>query len=183
MRERLARIQRKLEAAGKRLRPPLTEAGLDLYERSRAVSLPAEYRAFVLQLGDGGDGPPFYGLAALGDLPAGLTADEKVQWSDPTNMAKPFPFTRAWVWEEGDISDEGTHEQVAWGTLYLGDDGCGMYWHLIVTGPDRGNVWQLCGEGIQPTAPKRDFLRWYEDWLDGVEDWWDAAVEGGPTSG
>ena len=47
-----------------------------------------------------------------------------------------------------------------------------MYWFVIVTGPERGNVWMICGEGIQPTAPKRDFLQWYEEWLDGVREWW-----------
>jgi hypothetical protein len=47
-----------------------------------------------------------------------------------------------------------------------------MYWCVIVTGPERGNVWMISDEGIQPTAPKRDFLQWYEDWLDGVRDWW-----------
>jgi hypothetical protein len=47
-----------------------------------------------------------------------------------------------------------------------------MDWILIVTGPERGNIWFKCGEGIQPTSPKRDFLRWFEDWLDGVRDWW-----------
>jgi hypothetical protein len=47
-----------------------------------------------------------------------------------------------------------------------------MYWHLIVAGPERGNVWTLSSEGIQPTAPKRDFLTWYEDWLDGKGSWY-----------
>lgn len=44
-----------------------------------------------------------------------------------------------------------------------------MDWHLIVTGPERGHVWWVCGKGIAPTDPKMDFLRWYEDWLDGAE--------------
>lgn len=44
-----------------------------------------------------------------------------------------------------------------------------MDWHLIVTGPERGHMWWVCGEGIAPTDPKMDFLRWYEDWLDGAE--------------
>ncbi|CAM5271445.1 hypothetical protein STANM309S_06406 [Streptomyces tanashiensis] len=32
----------------------------------------------------------------------------------------------------------------------MGTDGCGMYWHLIVTGPQRGHVWQIAGEGAMP---------------------------------
>jgi hypothetical protein len=52
-----------------------------------------------------------------------------------------------------------------------------MDWVLIVTGPERGNIWFKCGEGITPTIPKRDFLRWFEDWLDGVRDWWGPGKE------
>ena len=100
---------------------------------------------------------------------------EAALWRDLPRVTAPFPFTRTWVWEDGDTSTEGNQEQVEYGSICLGNDGCGMYWHLVVTGPERGNVWLLAGEGIQPTTPKRDFLRWYEDWLDGTTDWW-----GGP---
>jgi len=47
-----------------------------------------------------------------------------------------------------------------------------MNWHLIVTGPDRGVPWMLAGEGIQPLCPKRTFLQWYEDWLDGKDSFY-----------
>jgi hypothetical protein len=69
----------------------------------------------------------------------------------------------------GEKSDEGDEEQIAWGGICLGTDGCGMYWHLIVTGPERGMPWMLAGEGIQPLCPKRPFLQWYEDRLDGKD--------------
>jgi len=46
-------------------------------------------------------------------------------------------------------------------------------WHI--TGPERGNIWWICGEDIQPTAPNWDFLQWFEDWLDGVMDWWTGS--------
>ncbi len=60
------------------------------------------------------------------------------------------------------------------GTLVLGHDGCGMYWHLVITGPERGQVWQITDVGAQPCAPRRDFFSWYEYWLDGHDDWWSA---------
>lgn len=40
--------------------------------------------------------------------------------------------------------------QVWDGALFLGDDGCGMYWALIVTGAQRGYVWNICDVGAQP---------------------------------
>jgi hypothetical protein len=54
-----------------------------------------------------------------------------------------------------------------------------MDWHLIVTGAERGNVWMLCGEGVVPQDPNRDFLTWYEDWLDGVKNWLVPPEKGG----
>ena len=50
-----------------------------------------------------------------------------------------------------------------------------MNWHLIVNGPERGIPWMLCGEGIQPVCPKRTFVQWYEDWLDGRDSFYGYA--------
>jgi hypothetical protein len=83
-----------------------------------------------------------------------------------------FPFTAQWIWENDELTDEGSRDQVGHGSICLGTDGCAIYWHLIVTGPERGNVWMICGEGIQPTCPKRDFLTWFEDWLDGKDSFY-----------
>jgi hypothetical protein len=46
-----------------------------------------------------------------------------------------------------------------------------MYWVLIVTGVARGEMWDLGSEGVIPTQPHRDFLSWYEYWLDGGHDY------------
>lgn len=74
--------------------------------------------------------------------------------------------------ESGETSNEGSREQVEHGSILIGNDGCGMYWHLIISRPDRGIPWMVCGEGIQPVGPKRDFLQWYEDWLDGRDSFY-----------
>lgn len=101
-----------------------------------------------------------------------MPPEQAREWAELPNVRKPFPFTRFWVWEDGQESSEGTDSHVTFGSIYIGNDGCGAYWHLIITGPERGNVWMLCGEGIQPTCPKRDFLTWYEDWLDGKDSFY-----------
>ncbi len=44
--------------------PRLTEAQLEAFEAAYGVTLPAEYRWFLRELGDGGPGPA-YGLLAL----------------------------------------------------------------------------------------------------------------------
>lgn len=59
-----------------RLADPLSEAEVLEAEAQWAVSLPVDYRTFLLEVGAGGAGP-FYGLTTLSHTPAGW------QWSDP----------------------------------------------------------------------------------------------------
>lgn len=172
MDERIERIRRKIAANGKDLNGCLDPEQVEAFEERHGIRLPEEYREFLLKVGNGGEGPPYYGVPRLGEAARDMGKAEVAFWTNLPRIQEPFPFTKSWVWENGEEPDEGTGEQVGCGSIYVGNDGCGQYWHLIVTGPGRGMLWQFSGEGIQPTDPPRDFLRWYEDWLDGVEDWW-----------
>jgi hypothetical protein len=172
MEERVQRIRRKIAASSKTLNPCLNQRMVEAFEDRHGIRLPEEYREFLLMIGNGGYGPPSYGVSRLGETASDMGKDEKDFWTGLPRIKEPFPFTKPWIWEDGDGSEEGAREQVDCGSIYVGNDGCGQYWHLIVTGPERGNVWQFCGVGIAPTEPRRDFLRWYEDWLDGVKSWW-----------
>ena len=70
------------------------------------------------------------------------------------------------------------------GNLCLGHQGCGLFFVLVVTGPERGQVWSLGDGGIQPLAPRCNFLEWYEYWLDGGDDWFrDFKYEEGDEPG
>jgi hypothetical protein len=172
MEEQLSRIRTKIRARGIEVNAPASEAQVRAYEERHGVLLPSEYRSFLIRIGNGGAGPPAYGLAALGTVASDMLPEERATWLKLPDILKPFPFTTHWVWDVGDVSREGTSEQLNHGSLYIGNDGCGMYWHLIVTGPDRGIPWMLSGEGIQPVCPKRGFLQWYEDWLDGRDSFY-----------
>lgn len=166
----LDRILKKLQ--GRILNAPISERAVQDFEASHGIQLPDGYREFLLRLGNGGDGPPCYGLGPLG-LPANDMPPEQARWwVELRDVRKPFPFTRYWIWDLGQETDEGVREQTHHGSVYIGNDGCGAYWHLIITGPERGNVWMISGEGIQPACPKRDFLTWYEDWLDGKDSFY-----------
>ena len=55
-----------------------------------------------------------------------------------------------------------------------------MYWHLVVTGPHRGHVWFVTGEGALPfgaefgtTTAASGFAGWVGRWAAG-RDWFDA---------
>jgi hypothetical protein len=173
--DRIRRTAQKVRDRGVRLGPPLSEEELRRFEDRHGISLPADYRSFLLHIGNGGEGPPEYGIAALGGSADDMRGEEVRLWSELPTVRERFPFTKPWVWEDGELSDEGTKDQISNGCIYVGNDGCGMYWYVIVTGPERANMWMICGEGMEPTEPKRDFLRWYEDWLDGVTDWWNDS--------
>ena len=178
MSDLITRIRQKIAARGLPLNPVASESEVRAFETRHAISLPADYRLFITTLGNGGPGPAHYGLLRLGAVETDLRPNERSYWTELPDIRKPFPFTRYWVWEDGDASTEGTEQQVPYGSMMLGTDGCGMYWHLIITGPDRGTPWQLCGEGIQPVCPKRSFTQWYDDWLDGKDSFY-----GFPESG
>lgn len=168
----LDRIRSKLQAKDLVLNDPATESYVAAFEARHGVELPSGFRAFLTQIGNGGPGPPYYDLVPLG-VSASVKHDyERDIWTELPEVRSNFPFTRYWVWENGDTSDQGTLEQITHGNIQLGHDGCGAYWHLVVTGPDRGIPWMFCGEGIQPVCPKRDFLQWYEDWLDGHDSFY-----------
>ncbi|MFF0479031.1 SMI1/KNR4 family protein [Streptomyces sp. NPDC004284] len=150
------------------------------FEGEHGVVLPEPYRTFVAEVCDGlRAGPPFYGLLPLVQMPSdwGSGRPERL-------LAEPFPLTEAWLWEaEGDEEELSEEEFEArtdpvfdHGSLLLGTDGCGMYWHLIVTGPQRGHVWQIAGEGAMPFGTQSvkalmpgvpGFTGWATKWAQG----------------
>jgi hypothetical protein len=170
--DRIARVADKVHRRRIRLGAPLSEQFLSVFEAQHEITLPQAYRAFLLHIGNGGQWPPDCGLIALGQPAADMPDVEAVLSSDLSRIHCPFPFTRLWVWEGGETSGEGTKEQIHDGCIRIGNSGCGMYWYVIVNGPERRNFWMISGDGMAPTTPRRDFLQWYEDWLDGVRDWW-----------
>jgi hypothetical protein len=116
-------------------------------------------------------------MVKLGSLPTDWRSRER-------DLSKPFPLTEAWMWEY----DERSYKELGpllepvlnHGSLVLGTDGCGDYWHLIVTGSHRGHVWLIGGVGVQPfgaefgyTTARSGFSGWVQHWVQG-KDWFDA---------
>lgn len=160
---------------------PLGWEAVHAFEAEHGVLLPEPYRSFVATIGDGSyTGPPEYGLVELAAVPSdwGKDRPERV-------LAKPFPLTEAWLWE-GEERAESEFEDVLdavfdHGSIVLGTEGCGMYWHLIVTGEQRGHIWQITDVGAVPfgaefghTTAQPGFAGWVRHWAEG-KDWWDEA--------
>jgi uncharacterized protein (TIGR02996 family) len=147
---------------GYHLNPPLRETDLLRFETQLGFLLPADYRAFLLHVGNGLMGP-YYGLTPLNLAQA------------PHLLRRPFPFTR----EQAALSQaasahnelrfEDDHEED--GHLHLSEIGCGIYDMLAVSGETRGCVWTSGGVcelylTVDIAATGRGFLDWYERWLD-----------------
>ncbi|MCX4967468.1 SMI1/KNR4 family protein [Streptomyces sp. NBC_00654] len=146
---------------------PLGWDAVRAFESQHGIVLPEPYRTCVAETADGCEqGPPDYGLLPLAALPR--------DWGDARDERRldlPFPLTKAWMWEADDDADpdEGVPRSVFdHGSIVLGTDGCGMYWHLIVTGPQRGHIWWISGEGAYPFSRNGSgFAAWVRHWTSG----------------
>ena len=158
----LERIKQGIKEQDIQMGPVLSEEQIRAFEQKHQITLPEGYRRFRLEVGDGCymfDDYPSYQLLLL-------EADREIE-----NYAAPFPLTEYEVEGDDPLSDE-FWEQVTQGTLELIDIGCGQTFQLIITGPCRGEVWNLCEMGTQPCCQRQDFLGWFERWLtdgDGVD--------------
>jgi hypothetical protein len=165
--ERFERVQEKARSRDVWL-PCLTESEVEAFERENRIELPRGYREFVMKVGNGGGTHPYYGMRPLSETLAYDTTETVVPHLE-------FPLTEFWTWDlEKDVTPEMEAEISkvrSQGFLCLGTDGCGIFWILVVSGKERGQVWWLCGEGAQPCAPRRDFLSWLEYGLGGGDDY------------
>jgi SMI1 / KNR4 family (SUKH-1) len=147
------------------LNQPLTPSEVAAFESQYGVSLPEDYRSFLLEVGDGGAGP-FYGVFRLdrSDLPARCDDDLL-----PGFLAGEFPHAQPWndVGESGPESEEEYCDPAhIRGSLNLTHQGCGYMVRLVLNGPQRGTLWEdgRCSDmGITPFAP--GFAAWYLRWL------------------
>ncbi|MEE1752141.1 SMI1/KNR4 family protein [Streptomyces sp. SP18CS02] len=151
------------------------------YEAHHGIVLPEPYRTFVAEVADGcAAGPPVHGLVPLAEPPS-----DRGDGGPVRDLGRPFPLTEAWLWEEDDDEPSGETRAVldqvfGHGSIVLGTDGCGMDWHLIVTGAHRGHVWNISGEGAMPfgaefgfTTGAPGFAGWVGHWAADTP-WFDA---------
>ncbi|WP_328613434.1 SMI1/KNR4 family protein [Amycolatopsis sp. NBC_00355] len=153
-----------------RLEPPVPAAEIADFEARHGVTLPEEYRGFLLSVGGHGAGP-YYGLYRL----SAPECPDEDGWR-PGFLSTPFPFTEAWNRAEhhptdNEIPDDLYFDQ-RWitGSLKVAHFGCGAYFRLVVTGPERGRLWfddRASDGGVSPCGT--GFREWYLKWLDGRE--------------
>jgi len=151
---------------GYALGPTLSETELGNFEKINNIVLPADYRLFLKEAGNGGTriipnlfmgnagAGPYYGLLNLEEAREGC------------ELSKPFPFTES--------TESLSEEEMEWwfdadtypgipGGLALCHAGSGIIFWLIVRGEAYGTMW-TGRETFSPTG--LSFGAWYRAWAD-----------------
>ncbi|MDX3453843.1 SMI1/KNR4 family protein [Streptomyces sp. ME02-8801-2C] len=177
------------------LADPLSESEVAEAEAQWGVSLPMAYRAFLLEVGAGAAGPG-YGLTVLSRSGAGWlwsdvgggTVHERLRFAFPggeesvrvqaehesaepveSHFADEAEFRetyRAWLEQ-----DEKLYAWFSSGAVCLSHEGCGCCHWLVVSGPQRGQVWldDRPGDGRFRPLEEVTFADWYLDWVEKSE--------------
>lgn len=139
---------------------PLPEPAALEFEARHGVRLPADYRAFLTHIADGGAGP-HQGLYSL------AKATEENPWLELGPLAGEFhPADEPG--EPEPAANGVVYARLPDGVLALAHEGCDRWSLLVLGGPERGTVWTFAetAGGMHPTG--QTFLQWYEAWLDGA---------------
>ena len=159
----------------------LTEDTLQSFVKSFGLTLPADYKYFLTQIGNGGSGPA-YGLLPL------LEWNIELEIRDNNFLSTDFPHVDKWnVTQDFDTDDEDyteTEEFQKWekeyfsnthitGSMRICHYGCAIYYLLVVSGNNAGQIWvddRANDNGIYPaisksTGRRLTFLNWYDEWL------------------
>lgn len=171
---------------GFRLHAPLALPDIHSFEQHHGVTLPSDYRGFLVHVGNGGAGP-FYGIFKLGEMDDN---DGCSPWPEGFvgSLSAPFPFAEAWndltgrpypdrVSNEQYERDMDAFEKTYWrpidGAIPICHMGCAMRIWLVVTGAEAGQVWlddRASDKGFTPITASGDkrmtFGEWYLAWLD-----------------
>ncbi|MEU8135841.1 SMI1/KNR4 family protein [Streptodolium elevatio] len=151
-----------------RLDDPLTPEGLADLEARTGVSLPEEYRGFLLHVGAGGAGPAYGVFPVLCEHGTWRWVGDGADLADLARLAEPFPRRgpdparlEALLAERPDEEelDDGDDFDAAleewsdrWEALMWSADrtvgavpichlGCATRQWLVLTGPERGRIW------------------------------------------
>lgn len=176
--ERLRAADPRLEIFGARghryhLHAPIAERELIMWERDHEVTLPDEYRMFLLQLGNGGVGP-YYGIFPLGRWDG--AEDTLESFSDAVgDLRAPFPHRSAWnlpasrrtLPEDAEGDTEYFAPSLTDGAFSIAHHGSAVRTMLVVSGPERGMIWDDLRPDGGGIVPRRvSFGAWYAGWLE-----------------
>jgi SMI1/KNR4 family protein SUKH-1 len=172
--------------------PTLSEAEVLAFETLHRVRLPADYREFLLRIGNGGAGP-YYGVFPLGQMD---DIEGTKPWRENDGfvgaLSEPFALTNDWNDLTGMPSDDlindeqGEYEKQMdefdkryWhaslmnGAVPICHEGCALRIWLVAAGEQTGRLWRDRRADYHGVAPvitadgaPATFSEWYNEWLD-----------------
>ena len=172
----IEKIKQKLDLKGVQYNRKTSIEVLKEFENKYNIVLPEELVSFYCEVCNG---------CSMID---GFQLRPIEEWKfDLDGISKMFPFEQCWIWE--DDYDEEKIKQIVYGNIELLDIGDAQSWNIIISGPQKGQMWLFSDVGIQPCAPPKSFLEWFEFWLDGKENYFEkfeysgfwAVLELNPT--
>jgi hypothetical protein len=157
------------------------------FEKEHNVTLPEDYKLFLLKLGNGGkvyknlEFPKNAAGPGYGIYPLGVGLDEICPTAAQSLSKKVFFDSEMSknVWESKalksydsqpfEIRDKRYNEMYS-GIMIIGHNGCSSYNGIILNGKDAGKIVYLTYEMeyMPQLAKEANFLDWYENWLDGI---------------
>jgi SMI1 / KNR4 family (SUKH-1) len=145
------------------LNPCLSDTDIQRFESKSNITLPSDYRNFLLEVGNGGAGPG-YGLYRMPGIEYENVIPETPYPEKSELFSKPFPLTQAWNNLDLITENKATcfvnrdayfDDKFTQGTFTIANYGCGIYAMLVITGEQRGKIWiddRTNDNGIYPTS-------------------------------
>jgi hypothetical protein len=163
--DRYIKLKQRILDEGYTFNSPAALQEVEAFEQRHGILLPEAYRSFLLHVADGGTMIDGARLLRLSELEVDLES-----------VGSPFPLTDYCVWENDESMDENKQKTVCNGNVALMDMGDCQTWNIILSGASTGEMWFFTDVGVQPACPRRDFVSWFEYWLDGGEDYFSGFV-------
>jgi hypothetical protein len=175
------------------LNEPLADADVLAFERQHRVHLPADYRCFLTDIGNGGAGP-YYGVSRLGEMDDGSGFRQWRREGDIVGvLSEPFLLETEWNDLAGmppaellesdeteyfrlldDFDDKCYwHPALMNGAIPICHEGCALRIWLVITGGQAGHLWhdgRSDRTGVKPlrltNGAVATFSPWYNEWLE-----------------
>jgi hypothetical protein len=143
------------------------------FEFKHRITLPSEYRAFLLEIGYGAG--PHYGIHPLNKSIKWLKEWNEVFPGD-FSLNNPFEFTTQdaikFKQQNRENPESCFHHSLTHlnGILPICYEGCAYHTYLVISGEQRGYLWAYCEDDAltKPVGLSKQFsfLEWYNYWLD-----------------
>lgn len=164
-----------VQETGLRLNPPVDLPTVERFEAEAGVSLPLDYREFLLNVGNGGMGQ--CRLLRLSDWFCSYWIDDP----RPCMIAQPCVITPE-AWGQEDLWSDKTNvrdwekewDENRWdpmfGTIAVAEIGCGLFYSLVMTCRFRGRIFSWGDHALNPPFlyPEPNFGEWLKSHLDQI---------------